>query len=126
MRFPSRALLRFIPQNDVRINHSISIGELGKKYKIAKKLGVAQEEIRHETDLFFRLMEQMVEVRHQHKMIRIGHTIHSCPIGDCSIEHFPFVQLADVTGQTVFIGSEQQTPAIESGIHMGCRFHKTG
>ena len=108
--FSIRILLHFIPQNDVRIDHSIGVGELGKKYKIAKKFGVAQEEIRHETDLFFRLMEQVVEVRHQHKMIRIGHTIHSCPIGDCSIEHFAFIQLADVTGQTVFIGSQQQAP----------------
>ena len=62
--FSIRILLHFIPQNDVRIDHSIGVGELGKKYKIAKKTGVAQEEIRHETDLFFRLMEQVVEVRH--------------------------------------------------------------
>ena len=107
MKFPSRILLGFIPQNDIGIHHSISTGELGKKYKIAKKAGVAQEEIRHEMDLFFRLMEQVVEVCHQHEMIRIGEAIHSCPVRYRSIKYVAFIQLAYVARQAVFIGSQQ-------------------
>lgn len=126
MRFPSWISLGFIPQNDIGIHHSIGAGELGKKYKIAKKFGVAQEEIRHEMDLFFRLMEQVVEVRHQHEMIGIGKAIHSRPVSYRPVQHFAFVQLAYVARQAVFIGSQQQTPAIKCGIHMRCRFHETG
>lgn len=107
MRFPIRILLGFIPQNDIGIHHSIGTGELSKKYKITKKAGVAQEEIRHEMDLFFHLMEQMVEICHQHEMIRIREAIHSRPIRYRSIKHITFIQLPYIARQTALIRSQQ-------------------
>ena len=58
-------------------------------------------------------------------MVGIGQVIHSCPVCYRSIEHLAFIQLAYVTGQTIFIGRQQQTPFIKCGVCMRCRFGKT-
>ena len=56
-------------------------------------------------------------------MVGIGQVIHSCPVCYRSIEHLAFIQLAYVTGQTIFIGRQQQTPFIKCGVtksYQGC------
>jgi len=45
--------------------------KLSKKYEIAKKFRIAHKEIGHETDLFFHLPEEVFEICHQHKVIRV-------------------------------------------------------
>ena len=93
---------------------------------MTEEVGVAQKEIRYKTNVIFWLLEYVVEIRHQHKMVGIGQMIHACLIGHRSIEHLTFIQLANIMRESIRIRSEQQAPAIEGCIYIQGWFRKTG
>ena len=71
--------------------------------KLRKKFRIAHKEIGHETDLFFHLPEEVFEICHQHKMIRIGQVTHPRFIGNSTVKHFAFIQPEYIVRQTVFV-----------------------
>lgn len=58
-----------IKQYNIRINHPFCTSELYCKHEVTEEVGLAEEEVRYQTHIRFRLTQHHLHIHHHYKII---------------------------------------------------------